>query len=69
MPDSSVYRQATEALTSHRASVVERAVASGESEEAIGRVEQELDAGLIEEVVIQAEDEQKLATKMLEWKP
>lgn len=61
LPASSVYRQATEALTKHRMAIVERA---GED---ISAAESEL--GTIVEVAIQdAEVEKKLVDKMGEWK-
>ncbi|KAK3808714.1 MAG: ETC complex I subunit conserved region-domain-containing protein [Benniella sp.] len=60
-PTHAVYRQATAALTNHRLSVVQ-------GTEDISKIEETLDAGQIEEVVVQAIDELKLANKMLEWK-
>ncbi|KAF9165872.1 hypothetical protein BGX21_002095 [Mortierella sp. AD011] len=60
-PTHAVYRQATAALTNHRLNVVQ-------STEDIEKIEETLDAGQIEEVVVQAADELKLAVKMLEWK-
>lgn len=74
LPATSVYRQATTALTQNRLDVVKRIhnpAASQDSagaEETIEQVEQAIDAGQIEEVLIQAKDEMKLAAKMLEWK-
>lgn len=38
-------------------------------EEAVERVEKELELGQIEEVIQIAEDEERLVTKMLEWRP
>ncbi|KAF9958987.1 ndufa5, NADH-ubiquinone oxidoreductase subunit [Mortierella alpina] len=61
-PEHAVYRQATAALTNHRLSVVE-------GTEDINKIEESIDAGQIEEVVVQAVEELKLAGKMLEWKP
>ncbi|KAF9932833.1 ndufa5, NADH-ubiquinone oxidoreductase subunit [Mortierella antarctica] len=61
-PEHAVYRQATAALTNHRLSVVQ-------GTEDINKIEETIDAGQIEEVVIQAVEELKLAGKMLEWKP
>jgi NADH dehydrogenase (ubiquinone) 1 alpha subcomplex subunit 5 len=49
-------------LTNHRLSVVK-------GTEDIAKIEQTLDAGQIEEVVVQAAEELNLAGKMLEWKP
>jgi NADH dehydrogenase (ubiquinone) 1 alpha subcomplex subunit 5 len=78
LPSESVYRQATQALTENRLEAVKKvqnfhqdAVNSGDREKVesiIGELELEIDAGQIEEVVIQANDELKLAAKMLEWK-
>lgn len=78
LPAESVYRQATQALTENRLEAVKRvqkdhqeAVNSGDKERlesVIGELERTIDAGQIEEVVIQAEDEIKLSAKMLEWK-
>ncbi|KAF9917114.1 hypothetical protein BX616_001890 [Lobosporangium transversale] len=61
-PDHAVYRQATTALTTHRLNIVQ-------SIEDIAKIEEALDAGQIEEVVVQAVEELKLADKMLEWRP
>lgn len=62
LPAESVYRQATEAIISHRTGVIQRA------ENNVAAVEKELDEGMIEQVIEKAEDELKLAAKMLEWK-
>jgi len=40
-----------------------------EDNEDIAKIEKTLDAGQIEEVVVQAAEEFNLAVKMLEWKP
>lgn len=76
LPETSVYRQSVEAITEQRLEVVNKYASSGQSgdkdegmdEATIEKVEEELDAGLIEEVIEQAKDEQALAGKMLEWK-
>ncbi|KAH8918955.1 hypothetical protein BT69DRAFT_1353514 [Atractiella rhizophila] len=72
IPPSSAYRQSIEAITSHRKSVVSLAleqVKKGEDEEkAIRRVEEEFDAGPIEDVYNQAVDERDLVKKMEGWK-
>ena len=60
-PKNSVYRQATEALTLRRMQIVEKT-------ENIADIERAIDAGQIEELIEQAEDEQSLAPKMLQWK-
>lgn len=62
IPQSSVYRQGTEALTLHKLKVLERA--SGD----VAAAEKELDEGQIEESLDIAQDELKLANQMLEWK-
>ncbi|KAI8379514.1 ETC complex I subunit conserved region-domain-containing protein [Radiomyces spectabilis] len=62
LPSHAVYRQATESMTQQRLSIVE-------STENIDEIEQKIDGGQIEEVILQAEDELKLVGKMEEWKP
>lgn len=70
MPQGAVYRQACESITNERKSVVDRFAKESVSEQVIESVERELGQGQqIEEVIIEAEDELKLAAKMLEWKP
>jgi NADH dehydrogenase (ubiquinone) 1 alpha subcomplex subunit 5 len=61
IPSTAIYRQAAEALTKQRLSVVEQL-------ESVEEIERTLDAGQIEEVIVQAEDELQLVSKMLEWK-
>ncbi|CAG8606247.1 16487_t:CDS:2, partial [Acaulospora morrowiae] len=61
IPPTAVYRQATEALTQHRLSIVE-------SNEDVKEIESKIGAGIIEEVIWQAEDELKLLDKVKEWK-
>lgn len=78
LPSESVYRQATHALTSSRMDALTKAqqqhqdaLHSGDAEKveaAIKDLETTIDAGQIEEVIIQAQDELKLAAKMMEWK-
>lgn len=63
IPETSVYRQATEALLKHRQAVIEKAKGD------VALVEKELDMGQIEELLVSAKDEELLAGKMLEWKP
>ncbi|KAI9063029.1 NADH2 dehydrogenase [Trametes sanguinea] len=62
MPQSSVYRQGTEALTLHKLKALEKA--NGD----ISVLEKELDEGQVEESLDIAQDELSLAKKMLEWK-
>lgn len=61
LPATSVYRQATESLTNHRLSVVEKA---GED---ISAVEKEL-ALIVEVALEEATAEHKLVGSMTEWK-
>ncbi|BGO88598.1 hypothetical protein NBRC10512_002688 [Rhodotorula toruloides] len=68
VPASAVYRQSAEAITRERLAVVEQA-GEGNTEEQIEQVESKLEAGIAEELIQQAEDELKLASKMLEYKP
>ncbi|KAG9294528.1 hypothetical protein G9A89_008639 [Geosiphon pyriformis] len=62
LPSTAVYRQATEALTQHRLSVVE-------ATENVEEIEKNIAAGQIEEIIWQAEDEKKLSEKIKEWRP
>ncbi|KAK8866167.1 hypothetical protein IAR55_001318 [Kwoniella newhampshirensis] len=61
LPPTSVYRQATEALTKHRLSVVEK---SGDD---VGQVEGEF-GKIVELLLDEAKTEQGLVAKMTEWK-
>lgn len=61
IPASAVYRQATEALTKARMAVVEK-------EEVVAKIEQQIGCGLIEEVIIQADEELQLVKQMKDWK-
>ncbi|KAI0335312.1 NADH2 dehydrogenase [Cubamyces sp. BRFM 1775] len=62
IPQSSVYRQGTEALTLHKLKVLEKANGN------VATIEKELDEGQIEESLDIAQDELSLAQKMLQWK-
>ncbi|ODN90246.1 NADH dehydrogenase (ubiquinone) 1 alpha subcomplex 5 [Cryptococcus wingfieldii CBS 7118] len=62
LPSTSVYRQATEAITKHRMSIVEQA--QGNVEEA----EEKLGGRVVEWVIEEAEREAALAAKAVEWK-
>ncbi|GAA5898060.1 hypothetical protein JCM8208_000144 [Rhodotorula glutinis] len=67
IPASAVYRQSAEAITRERLAAVERL--GGEGDEAsIEQVEQAIGAGIVEELLMQATDELKLAGKMIEFK-
>ncbi|KAI9305817.1 ETC complex I subunit conserved region-domain-containing protein [Cunninghamella echinulata] len=61
-PAHAVYRQATESFTKNRLSIVE-------STEDVNEIETKIGGGQIEELILQAEDELKLVSKMEEWKP
>ncbi|BGP12391.1 hypothetical protein JCM10213_002004 [Rhodosporidiobolus nylandii] len=67
IPTSAVYRQSVEAITRERLAVVNQLGGEG-SEEQVEAVENKIGAGLVEELIIQAEEELKLAGKMIEWK-
>jgi len=62
LPESSVYRQATEALTQRKLDTI--GAANGDA----AKAEKDLDEGKIEQAVVQAERELKLVYKMMEWK-
>lgn len=62
LPATSVYRQSAEAITQHKLSIVEKVGSN------VSQVEKELGEGQIEEALDVAEDELKLAGKMLQWK-
>ncbi|KND02943.1 uncharacterized protein SPPG_02022 [Spizellomyces punctatus DAOM BR117] len=62
LPAASAYRQSAEALAKHRLAVVEK-------HEDVSAIEQEIQAGQIEELIEQAEDELKLIPKMMDLKP
>lgn len=72
IPPGAVYRRSVEAVVRNRREVVAPYAEMKEHaqgvEEAVRTVEERLGAGLIEEVVVQAEDEHALAEKMVEWK-
>ncbi|GAA5820513.1 hypothetical protein JCM3770_002281 [Rhodotorula araucariae] len=67
IPPSAVYRQSAEAITRERLDVVQRLGQDG-SEESIEHVEQAIGMGIVEELIMQATDELKLASKMIEYK-
>lgn len=62
IPETSIYRQGTEALTLQKLKIVE--AANGSVEEA----ERQLDEGQIEQSLMIASDELGLVAKMAEWK-
>lgn len=71
MPSAAVYRQATEAITNHRLSLVEQAEKSesADAESLVQQFESEIEeAHCIEEVIDAAQTELELVKKMREWK-
>ncbi|KAJ7786355.1 ETC complex I subunit conserved region-domain-containing protein [Mycena metata] len=62
IPETSVYRQATEALIQNKLSLVKAA------KEDIAAAEKALGEGVIEESLLIAVDELKLVGQMIEWK-
>lgn len=70
-----MYRQATEALTKQRLSIVSHAAkeasalsSAEQKEELYEKTEAQLDAGQLEQVLEQAVAEYSLAAKMVDWK-
>jgi NADH dehydrogenase (ubiquinone) 1 alpha subcomplex subunit 5 len=61
MPEHSVYRQSVETLTKERLAIVEGTEDTKEMEQKLGQ-------GLIEEVVVMANEELRLAEKVKLWK-
>ncbi|KAK4055196.1 hypothetical protein OIV83_000476 [Microbotryomycetes sp. JL201] len=66
-PASAVYRQSVESITRDRLTVVEQFAGQG-TEQDIEAIEQRIGCGYIEEVIKQADDELKLAAKLIEVK-
>ncbi|KAM9335054.1 NADH dehydrogenase [ubiquinone] 1 alpha subcomplex subunit 5 [Symphorus nematophorus] len=62
MPKDAAYRKYTEQLVSERYNLVN-------TEPDVGKLEQKINCGQIEEVIFQAECELALSRKMSEWKP
>ncbi|XP_053687408.1 NADH dehydrogenase [ubiquinone] 1 alpha subcomplex subunit 5 [Sabethes cyaneus] len=62
MPEDAAYRRYTEQLVSERAKIVSTIPN-------VREVEQKINGGQVEELIIQAENELHLARKMLGWKP
>ncbi|KAJ1896485.1 hypothetical protein LPJ66_003962 [Kickxella alabastrina] len=61
IPESAVYRQSVEAITTQRLKIVEQ-------NEDTEKIEELINCGQIEELIDQAEDEIKLVSRMAEWK-
>ncbi|XP_036615758.1 NADH dehydrogenase [ubiquinone] 1 alpha subcomplex subunit 5 [Trichosurus vulpecula] len=62
MPANAAYRKYTEQITNERLNMVKE-------ETDLQKLEDKLQAGQLEEVILQAENELSLARKMLTWKP
>lgn len=61
-PETSFYRQSTETITKNRLETLE-------STKSIGEFEEKIDCGIVEEIIMQAEDELKLIEVMEKYKP
>ncbi|XP_055962887.1 NADH dehydrogenase [ubiquinone] 1 alpha subcomplex subunit 5-like [Sorex fumeus] len=62
MPTNAAYRKYTEQITNEKLGMVK-------AEPDVKKLEEKLQGGQIEEVILQAENEQSLARKMMQWKP
>ncbi|OCT89050.1 NADH dehydrogenase [ubiquinone] 1 alpha subcomplex subunit 5 isoform X1 [Xenopus laevis] len=62
IPNDAAYRKYTEQIVSERFNAVQ-------TEKNVEKLEERINCGQIEEVIVQAENELNLARKMLEWKP
>uniref|UniRef100_A0A671FBZ5 NADH dehydrogenase [ubiquinone] 1 alpha subcomplex subunit 5 n=1 Tax=Rhinolophus ferrumequinum TaxID=59479 RepID=A0A671FBZ5_RHIFE len=62
VPKTAAYRKYTEQITNERLGMVK-------AEPDVKKLEDQLQGGQIEEVILQAENELSLARKMLQWKP
>ena len=62
IPKNAAYRKYTEQITNEKLSIVK-------AEPDIKKLEEQLQGGQIEEVILQAENELSLARKMIQWKP
>lgn len=69
IPKTAVYRQSVEAVLTSRLKIVQGALSTGQDVDQVAQVETEIDGGQIEELIQAAEDELKLTTEMIEWKP
>lgn len=67
MPPSAVYRQAVESITKERIAAIEQLGHEG-AEKDIEAVEAKIGMGLVEELLVMADEELQLAAKMIEWK-
>ncbi|KAM6152600.1 NADH dehydrogenase [ubiquinone] 1 alpha subcomplex subunit 5 [Erethizon dorsatum] len=62
IPKNAAYRKYTEQITNERLATVK-------AEPDVKKLEDRLQLGQIEEVILQAENELSLARKMMQWKP
>ncbi|XP_059567670.1 NADH dehydrogenase [ubiquinone] 1 alpha subcomplex subunit 5 isoform X1 [Myotis daubentonii] len=62
IPKNAAYRKYTEEITNERLGMVK-------AEPDVKKLEDRLQGGQIEEVILQAESELSLARKMIQWKP
>uniref|UniRef100_A0A8D2B3Y8 NADH dehydrogenase [ubiquinone] 1 alpha subcomplex subunit 5 n=1 Tax=Sciurus vulgaris TaxID=55149 RepID=A0A8D2B3Y8_SCIVU len=62
IPKNAAYRKYTEQITNEKLGMVK-------AESDVKKLEDQLQLGQIEEVILQAENELSLARKMLQWKP
>ncbi|XP_045688320.1 NADH dehydrogenase [ubiquinone] 1 alpha subcomplex subunit 5-like [Phyllostomus hastatus] len=62
IPKNAAYRKYTEQITNERLDMVK-------AEPDVKKLEDQLQGGQIEEVILQAENELSLARKMIQWKP
>ncbi|XP_036912387.1 NADH dehydrogenase [ubiquinone] 1 alpha subcomplex subunit 5 [Sturnira hondurensis] len=62
IPKNAAYRRYTEQITNERLDMVK-------AEADVKKLEDQLQGGQIEEVILQAENELSLARKMIRWKP
>ncbi|KAG3277724.1 NADH dehydrogenase [ubiquinone] 1 alpha subcomplex subunit 5 [Ictidomys tridecemlineatus] len=62
IPKNAAYRKYTEQITNEKLGMVK-------AESDVKKLEEQLQHGQIEEVILQAETELNLARKMLQWKP
>lgn len=62
VPKTAAYRKYTEQITNERLGMVK-------AEPDVKKLEDQLQGGQIEEVILQAENELNLARKMIQWKP
>lgn len=62
MPANAAYRKYTEQITNEKLGMVK-------AEPDVKKLEDKLQGGQIEEVILQAENELSLARKMMQWKP